>query len=233
VLGALAVACILAACGHDSSQAVVVARVGKNTISKAELERWTAIEAVISYEVEPTRPVPKGIVPTPPAYSDCIAYLAKLAQPEPGKPRLTTAALKQQCAAKHTQLQRHVEDILLTYYWLKGQAAQQDVKLTNIELEELFDRVAPTKKAMRRFLSLTGERMSDLRLIAEKDLFDTRLTQILEGQVKTSSQHRREKALIRAATTFTERWSRRTSCRQGYVVSECKQYRGVRMLIEP
>jgi hypothetical protein len=235
LFGLLVLAFGLSACGGATRQ-IVVARVGSDAITLSNLERWTAIEAALAYAVEPTGPTPSGVVPDPPEYVKCIAYLRTVTKPEPGQPKLTTKQLKRLCAEKHERLRRHILDILLIHDWLKGEAAERGVKLTNPEIETVLHRVAPTPAALHRYLSINGERLADERLIIERDLFDTKLQQIMEARMKhegLKSERQRDRALVKVATAFTDKWAARTYCRAGYVVSECRQYRGARSLILP
>ena len=68
-LGAIAVAvACLSGCGGGSS-GEIVARVEGSSISKAMLDHWIPIEAVLTYELYPRKPVPNGVVPVPPNYT--------------------------------------------------------------------------------------------------------------------------------------------------------------------
>jgi hypothetical protein len=232
--GVLIVSISLAACG-DATPGTIVARVDRHSITKATLERWTAIEAVLAYETNPQQPVPRGVVPDPPVYVNCVSYLAAAGSPGGGRSK-TAAQLKRQCAEEHKLLQHHILDILITYYWLSGDGAEKGVKLTGGEIKQVLDRIFPSAGAFHKYLSITGESPSDERLIIEKDLFDSKLLQLEETRIKKrkpTSRHQREQALIRAAIEFTKKWSARTSCSAGYVVSECKQYKGRQSLVEP
>lgn len=223
------------ACGAATSPNVV-ARVGNNSVTKENLARWTAIEAVLAYQTDPTQNtlVPKGVAPDPPRYANCIAFLQ--ANPGPGQSSLPRAQLKVQCEKEHALLQRHILDILLTSYWLRAEASEKGVKLTEGEIKSVLDKLFPSPAALRRYLVITGERPSDERLIIEKDLFDSKLLQLKEREMKMSrlkSEHERGPLLVRAAREFTDKWAARTWCRAGYVVSECKQYKGTRSLVAP
>jgi hypothetical protein len=226
----------LPGCG-DGASSSIVARVAGTAISAANLERWTAIEAALAYHTDPNSaaPVPRGVIPDPPAYKGCIAFLA--ANPEPGqKEAESTRQLKEQCSQKRTRLQRHILDILLVSRWLRGEAAERGVKLTNGEVENVLHGIFPNQGAFHKYLSITGEQPSDERSIIEKDLLDTKLLQIQEQQMKREglvSGRQHEQALIRVATEFTTKWAARTWCRSDYVVSECRQYQGERSLVAP
>jgi len=225
----------LCACGRTETS-IVVARVGDHFVTKANLVRWTAIEAILSETTEPTRAPPKGLVPDPPTYANCIAFLRS--HPKPGEAQLkpSTGQLKNRCDEEHRLLQRHILDILLIAYWLKDEASEKGVRITNGEIEQVLHRIFPKRASFRRYLAFTGEHESDERLIIEKDLLDSRLLKLKEAEQAGGRQvtvHERQLATIEAAREFTSKWAARTWCRAGYVVSECKQFAGKRSLIEP
>src|SRR5438445_2979554 len=108
VIGLLAIGLPTAACG-SGDPSVVVARVGSHVITKATLDRWTAIEGVLAYQLNPTRPVPKGVVPDPPSYTACVAFLRAHPQASASASAHATAAqLRAACKARYEVLQRHM-----------------------------------------------------------------------------------------------------------------------------
>jgi foldase protein PrsA len=224
----------IAACGSSNTPGpdTVVAQVDGHTITKGRLEHWTAVEAVLAYEATPKSPVPKGVVPDPPVYANCVSYLGSLQ----GHPKVTQAQLKRECKEKYVSLQRHVLDILLIYHWLEGESSERGLKLTDAEINQIVHQVASTPKALQNYLSITGESLADLRLIAEKDLYDSKLLELDEREFEKhglTSPRQHEQALVKAATELTQKWSAKTSCLAGYVISDCKQFKGTRALVAP
>jgi hypothetical protein len=223
---ALATSLCLTACGGSNGPDTVVASVGAKKITKGTLERWTAIEAILSHEVTPTRPPPKGLVPDPPDYADCIAYLRKNpARLIAAAQKPTDAQLKSQCRHKHEGLQRHMLDILITNYWLDGEGASRRLSVGDAELEQALRSQFPTQAAFRRFLAITGESASDERALLRANLMASKLQQTAVAQ-KPAASAARQRALAAFLRGFTARWTARTSCRPGYVVQECRQFPG-------
>jgi hypothetical protein len=215
----------LSACGGSGSD-VVVARVGDKTITKAALERWTAIEAVLSYQTDPTKPVPKGVVPDPPDYANCIAYLASAGSKPAGSQQKSTAVkLMDQCRQRYRLLQHHILDILITNSWLDGEGAAQGLAVSDAEVKQALDQQFPTPAALQRFLKITGEKASDERALLKSALMATKLQRAAAAK-RGLSAAQQQQAVTRFTEAFTERWSARTSCQPGYVVQECRQYKG-------
>jgi hypothetical protein len=231
---ALGISASIAACGDPNSAGdSIVARVEDNSITKATLDHWTDVEAVLAHEAEPKKPVPRGVIPDPPSYVKCIAYSKTAPSLERERLPQSRAQLKRQCEARRRTLQRHVLDILITHYWLLGEGGENGVKVTAAEIGGVKAQIFPTAASFHRYLTLTGEHPADERLIIEKDLLNTKLLRLAEAKSKPKSAHEHEHAVIEAATAFTNKWKARTSCSPGYVVTECKQYKGQLSLIAP
>ncbi len=229
-LGAVAIAVVSStACASDPPNEAVV-KVAGHPISKATLDHWIPIEAILTYELYPKRPVPRGVVPDPPDYTACIAYLeatpAKLVQ-SGSKP--TAAQLKSQCRQKYELMQEHMLDFLITSQWVNDESIDLGVKLTSREVKQEFERIKrevfPVKGAFQRFLEFTGLSLSDELFRIRKDLLDTKIQQKISAK-KGLSLAQRQQLLTEFSVAFQKRWVARTSCRPGYVMVDCKQYKG-------
>jgi hypothetical protein len=202
-------------------------------LTKAALAHWTAVEAVLTYQYRPRRPVPTGLVPDPPSYTNCIAYLTASAKSGRGRPKPTRARVKTQCEQRHEELQRHILDILITDYWIAEEAIEKDIKATPQEVQHVLRREFPTMAQLRRFLAISGMRASDERFLIENKLLLEKLqwtVSPLRGHVGPESAQmavRVDMSTTRLANEMTKRWTPQTTCRAGYVVAECRQHRDV------
>jgi hypothetical protein len=219
-LPAAAVALVLTLGSCGAGRDAVVVRVGNHSITERTVEHWTAVEAILAYEASPSRPAPKGVVPDPPAYADCVAYLHRI--------DATLAQLKRRCQQRYDELKRHVLDILITNYWLDGEAAARGVTVNDHDVQRAIKRQFPTPTAFRRFLALTGERASDETLIVRRDLLAARLqaSQLSEVTKSGLAPAQERQAFAKLGAEFTARWTARTDCRPEYVVQECRQFDG-------
>ncbi len=223
-LGAIVVAVVgVTACGGGSSE--IVAQVGTSSISRATLDHWIPIEAIVSYELFPRKPVPRGLVPDPPNYTACIAYLESTPQKlvERG-PKPTTAQLKSQCQQKYEGLRRQVLNFLITAEWMIGEGAERGVKVTDEEVRQQFEGVKktffPKEAEFEKFIAITGETVPD-------QLFRSKV-QLLEHKLfaKKGLTAKQQQAYLKFVNESTKKWIARTSCRAGYVVPDCKEYKG-------
>jgi len=238
VLTAAAVAgIVLAACGGGSSSEVVARVAGVGTISKATLEHWMPIEATVIYKEYPTTAVPKGVVPDPPSYTACIAYLKATPEKlvETG-PKPTAAQLKGKCRQKLGELRVLTLNTLIGWYWIIGAGMTLGMKASDAEVQARIvqgnKQYFPKSGELARYLRLTGQTNVDLALRAKVQVFETKLlalqTAIEKRLPKNASDQQKRAALAKYEQSLPPGggWVAKTSCSRGYVVSACKQYKG-------
>jgi hypothetical protein len=206
----------MAGCGEATD--TVVVRIGTHSITKSALVHWTEIEAISVYEPYPHRRVPKGVVPDPPQYASCIAYL----RAKGSQSTTTTAQLRDQCREQHSVLQRQILEILISAYWLNSEATHLGVGVTTAEVKRVLDEKFTTKAALHRFLKLRGETKADEELLVKRQMLASRVVEAVERP--EASRPQRQRAVAAFFRKFAQKWTARTDCRVGYVVSECRQY---------
>ena len=221
-------ACGQAASSSDRLSDAEVVRIGRHSITKATLDHWTAVEVVLTYQYPAA---PKGLVPDPPDYAGCIAYSAVTAQAKHARPKPTKTQLKAACKQRYDAVRNHMLDILITNYWVSDEAASKGLKVTAKEVQQALNRQFPTQAKLHKFLSITGERSSDQRSIIEHKLLLEKLqwsVSPLRGHVGPESEqmvNRVDLSIAKLSEEMKRKWTPRTNCRAGYVVSECRQYR--------
>jgi hypothetical protein len=171
----------LTACG--GSDAVV--RVGGNVISKAMVDHWTRIEAILAYEVIPKRPIPKGVVPDPPNYTACVSFLKTFegGATVQGQKKLTVAQLKGVCREQEEEFRRKMVSFLISYYWNRGELAEHGVDVTDAEVkhqrEKFVSHEFPNQVEYHNYLAYTGMSVSDLSLIMRSWVLNRYVRRIL------------------------------------------------------
>jgi len=158
----------LAACGGGSSSLPgnAVASVNGDPITKDQFTHWMTV-AANSQQTTPT--ASKVPVPDPPNFTKCIAYLRKTTpKPAKGKPTPTDAQFKSQCQQQYSGLRDQVLNFLISADWLKGEASDQKVSVSDKEVQTAFDKTKkqsfPKASAFQSFLQRTGYTTSDLLL---------------------------------------------------------------------
>jgi hypothetical protein len=224
-MGLVAAACtalVLAACG-GSGAGEVVAQVGGSTITRAAVSHWMATLAGGDYyELSANHSLPVGLVSDPPNYSACVSRLqAAAAGNLKASARLTPTNLLTKCRQINLALK-----IQATSYLLQAQqiiSADRDEGLTvdEKEVEQLFDKIKdeqyPKEAALREYLTTRHETLADFMLVVLLDVIRQKAANKLAG------------GGTQASTRFAEaerRWIDKTNCSAGYVVQNCRQFKG-------
>jgi hypothetical protein len=226
----------LCGCGGGTTDVPrgAAAVVAGRTISEATVEHWTPIEAVLAYEVFPKKPVPPGLIPDPPNFSHCIAFLREADEkketrasppaPVPKTPVPRFAGLKRECRERYEGVRRHIIDYLITYQWLQMEAAKKGWRVTNTDAEADVQKHIRSQfenpAAFQRYLKYTGLTMRDELLRFKNNLLSTALLKHVV-EVKRSPSER-----YAALKRFVNGWVARTHCRRGYIVPNCAEYKG-------
>jgi hypothetical protein len=233
-LGAVALATgALTACGGGSE--VTVAQVaGVGSISKAMLEHWMPIEARLLYSEVPTRPTPPGVVPDPPTYAACVAYLR--VTPQKAGERLgnaTAAQLRDRCARKEQELKELTLNTLIGWDWTIGRGLRVGLRVTDAEARRRVQVLKTSDFAglsFSRYLKYSGQTASDMLLRARVQVVEGKLNEQLrtvQQQARLNARQERAALAPLAAMLLSDRqWAERTSCASGYVTSGCRQYKG-------
>jgi foldase protein PrsA len=166
----------LSACGGIPGNAVV--QVGGNPISKATFEHWLTVAAAASASA----PGEKPVIPDPPNYSQCIAHLEATApKPAKGQPKPTTAQLKSECEQQYKSLQQEVLGFLISSEWVLGEAASLGVTASDKEVKKRFEQIRnqqfPKASEFERFLTNSGQSVSDLLLRVKLNLLSSKIQQ--------------------------------------------------------
>jgi hypothetical protein len=218
----VSIAGVLAGCGGSGGLPREVAvQVGSNAISTATVARWVPIETYLLDSDIPKTPPPKGLIPDPPRYADCIAYERE--QPaekrHPSKP--TEAQLKDKCVQRWHYLRRHTLNNLILNEWLLGEAAERGIKVSSTEAREAMEtnvhHLFPHPNEFHRYLSSTGLTEADELKRMKTGLIANKVykTVILAGKTPQLEY-----------TAFIKKWVAKTNCAAGYVIPDCKQYKG-------
>ena len=175
-LGAFFVAAgALAACGGIPGNSV--AKVDDTTIKKATFDHWMVVAAKSSQQPGAAAP---AAVPDPPDYTKCVAAARKaLPAPAKGQKPPTDAQLRNQCKQQYGGLRDQVMQFLINAEWLRGEAKDQGVKVSQAEITKSYNQQKaqqfPKPAAFAAFLKQTGMTVPDLRLNVEVSLLSTKI----------------------------------------------------------
>jgi foldase protein PrsA len=184
-LCALVVPAVLAAgCGGVPGNAV--AEVDGNAIEKSSYDHWLQVAARSSGQGA------AGKAPVPPDFKECIAQKRKTTpKPAKGQPEVTDDQLKTQCKQEYEQLRDQVLQLLISFQWLEGEAAEQDIKVTDAEVKKSFEQQKkqsfPKAADFEKFLKDSGQSEADVLLQVKADLLATKIRdKVVKGKDKVS-----------------------------------------------
>jgi phosphatidylethanolamine-binding protein (PEBP) family uncharacterized protein len=117
---------------------------------------------------------------------------------------------------------------LITSSWVLGEAQARHISVSEGEvsgrLEGLLRRSFPKKGQLEAFLTKAHESRQDLLARVKVELLTARIAaQVTAGK---SSESARKAALAGFERRFQAHWRRLTDCMPGYVMEDCKQYKG-------
>src|SRR3712207_5903852 len=101
-------------------------------------------------------------IPQPPAFTECIANKRKtLPKQAKGQPKVTDDQLKTQCKQEYEALRDQVLQLLISFQWIEGEAADQEIKITDAEVKKQFDTQKkasfPKEADFEKFLKDSGQ----------------------------------------------------------------------------
>ncbi|HXW59523.1 MAG TPA: peptidyl-prolyl cis-trans isomerase [Solirubrobacteraceae bacterium] len=192
-LGAVLFALVgLSACGGVPGNAVV--QVGGTPITKDTFAHWMEVAAASTAATPGSKPV----IPDPPTYTNCIAHL-KATQPPPAKGQSgpTEASLKAQCEQQYKSMQTEVLSFLISSSWVLKEAEAMGVHVSDKEVhkkfEELKNQEFPKSAEFQKFLSASGQTVSDLLLRVKLNLVSSKLQQKITKSKSNPTQAQIEK----------------------------------------
>ncbi|HEY8304685.1 MAG TPA: hypothetical protein VIG42_08885 [Solirubrobacteraceae bacterium] len=116
---------------------------------------------------------------------------------------------------------------LITSEWVLGEAAARRLSVSEAEVErryaQLIHQSFPKTGSLRKYLAKSGETEADLLARIKVELLASRIaSKITVGR----SASQRTATLAAFERSFQRHWKSLTSCNAGYVMEDCKQYKG-------
>jgi foldase protein PrsA len=197
---ALAALCVLllpvlvaAGCG-DSVPGNAVAKVGDETITKKQFDHWMNIAAISAQGPAQGDQAPEVKIPQPPEFTECVAEKQKTApKPAKGQPEPKESDFKEQCKQEYEGLRDQVMQLLIQNEWVEGEAAEQNVKVTDEEIQKAFDQQKkqsfPKEKDYQTFLKTSGFTEDDIRFRVRLEQLSNKLREkVVKGKDEVSDE---------------------------------------------
>jgi hypothetical protein len=215
---------LLTACGGGSSDEVV-ANVGSATITKAEIKHWmSTLAGGDYYEVSRNHTVPAGLVSEPADYSTCVDNLrAAVGSVAPITTKPSPSLLLSKCRQLYTALKQQAATFLVEANWLTGVAEREGLSASDQDVKQLFAEIKKqeftTERKLRQFLAGNRRSLADELFVVKLDVLRQKLQKKLVDGGKQA-----QRKVVEDGQVVTSN----TTCRPGYVVAHCKQYKGER-----
>ncbi|HEV2062736.1 MAG TPA: peptidyl-prolyl cis-trans isomerase, partial [Solirubrobacteraceae bacterium] len=198
-LAALIVAALsalaLSACGGDNVPGNAVAKVGDETIPKSTFDHWMRIAAISSQGPAPEgEAAPKVNIPQPPDFTACIAEKKKTApKPPKGQPQPTDDQFKAQCRQEYEGLRDQVMQLLIQEKWVRGEAEDQGVTVTDAEVRKAFEEQKkqsfPKEGDYEKFLKTSGFTEQDILFRVRLEQLSNKLREkVIKGKDQVSEE---------------------------------------------
>lgn len=218
---------MLTACGGGEKKDVV-ANVAGVPITRTAVSHWMGTMAGGDYyELSHKHTIPAEIVSDPPNYPHCVSQLEAVAAKVPGKARKhTSVELLDKCHKLYEAVKTQATAYLVRAQWAADNARELGITVTKPEILQFFKEVEARKfpggaPEVRQYLATRRLSLSDLYFVLKQDLLAERTLKKLEGAGgKVGAQ-----ALARY-NQAGERLNVKITCRPGYVVEHCKEYKG-------
>jgi hypothetical protein len=210
----------------------VIVRVGHRTITRGYLEQWTPLEVLFASRYKDSSSVPAGLVPDPPSYRNCIAYLAATtaSTQAAGKPGQTQ--LRGQCEHEHETQVLFTLSHLIKYSWIYEEAAKMGVKAGPADVARLIA-ASHVKPAVLEALGVppsyqglvAGAEALDAKIFTVLPLYRRKLREQRPGHRETMHVAIEiDKQFERFYSGLLARWAPKTHCAPEYVVWGCSEY---------
>ncbi len=116
---------------------------------------------------------------------------------------------------------------LITSEWVLGEASARGVSVSEAEVKQRFAQLVhesfPKSGSLQKYLAKSGETEADLLARIKVELLASKIAAKVSAG-KSAAQ--RSAALTAFENEFHGHWKNYTSCEPGYVMEDCKQYKG-------
>jgi foldase protein PrsA len=166
---------------HGGAPSDAVATVDGQAIEQHEFDRWITIAA---------KSVDSAVPDPATGYRRCITAKRKAAS---GRHKVSDARLARECKHDYLQLRDEVMQLLISFKWIAGEAAAQNVTVTDAEVNQSFQKQKrqsfPRDADFQKFLKRSGETLADVLERIRLDLLSNKLRdKVIAGKDQISDE---------------------------------------------
>ncbi len=139
-----------------------------------------------------------------------------------------TAALSHAKAHNSAALKNQVLGFLITSQWVLAEAAHLGLSASEAEVRQRLHQVTvkqyPKASQLKHYLASVGETEADLLMRVKAELLESKIARhVTAGKTASTEPHL---LLSDFQKSYEARWRARTSCQPGYVMEDCRGYKG-------
>ena len=218
---------ILAGCGSSDESVTHIAG-SSATIARPMLDHWMRAVVATDFRVSVGTKAPKGLASEPKDTNECSKAAMKIVpRTFAGKLKLSDAEIAKKCRELHVAIRNQAIQYLLSAQWTMLEAKELGVQLSDAELHKEFLRWrANSYKTDAKFQEYMRERglvLSDVLYQLRRNILVTRILPKFQARVRKAGGG--EKVYAKLALERYHKLIEKTSCKPGYVMEDCKEYR--------
>lgn len=198
-----------------------IAEVGTTPITRAALDHWMASIVGSDYFTHVGSRAPTGLVSDPPNYERCATAARQISPKRPGSQAVVSAEqLASYCHQLYQAIKQQALSVLIAFARRDREGAEQGVDPSEAEIDRVEAQQFPRRGELQAYLAERDWTPSDEIAALKHEVTSTRLLEKFRRQHPGGDWEQELGASFKA---HTKKWAAETSCRPGYVVSECKQ----------
>jgi hypothetical protein len=224
---AILVGLTLSACGgggpsQTTGPREAVVHVGNTPISRSLFDHWMTIAFAFRNTPSPGQAPTPPVVPDPPNYTSCVTQLMLRAS----KPKPSAEQLKHECERDYKDVRPRILHFLIHAYWIRGEAADEGVRVAEAEVQKRFQQVTKTNypKAgeFQKYLAGSDQVVPDLLFSLKTKMLAAKLEQ---NATRGARGKAAQATLTKSGQSLDKKWKAKTSCIPGFVIRDCKQFK--------
>jgi hypothetical protein len=227
VVIAMLLALALASCGGGSDSLTHI-QGSSAKITKATLDHWMKSLVATDFRQNVGTKAPLGLVAEPADYPKCAEAAKKvIARDFTGKLKLSDAEISKKCHLLYQTVKAQALARLLSVQWTVLEGEEAGLKVSAAELQREFKRFSResygSPAGQRKYLAERGMSVADVLYQLKESMLVRRILPKFQARVAKAGGG--ERTYARLALVRYRGLIAKTTCKPGYVVLGCKEYR--------
>jgi hypothetical protein len=231
LLGVVAALLLVLTAGCGSSASIpgnAVAVVGNTPITRGELAHWMTDLVGEDYYAHIRAKAPLGLVAEPRNVVGCVRAAQQVVPTSStGQPSLTRAQVAGRCRELHEAIKQQALTLLISFARRDAEGVEEGIAPSKREVEEKFlhDEAVrfPKIGEFQAYIDENDTAPANELVELKEEIIANRQLAAFRKQHSSLNWPEQLEARI---TAGNRKWKAQTSCRSGYLVPECRQFKG-------